>query len=382
MAKNPRMVMCRKCNTAIAENVKRCPACGAKNKKPFYKKWWFILMIIIGVIGVLSLKGGKKGEEFLWSDIELGGQLPEPKSGIGKIISNSEDYLSMYVYKTSSDDYKAYIKACEDEGYVVESEKSESRYDAYNSEGYKLELWHDDNDGELNIRLEAPEEMKEISWTANGVGSLLPVPKSKVGKVTKDSSDAYIVEVGNTSTDDYAEYVEACENAGFTIDYSKSEESYAASNEDGYQLKLRYAGFNTMEVSIKAPEEASQTETAEESGDASSADNKEDGNTATGETTETEEDNKELVDGMRPEFKEAMDSYEAFYEAYCDVMKKYSNNPTDLSILKEYTKLMEQSVEMSEKFEAWNEDEMNAAELKYYLEVSGRVTQMMLEANL
>ena len=64
---------------------------------------------------------------------------------------------------------------------------------------------------------------------------------------------------------------------------------------------------------------------------------------------------------------------------YCDVLKKYSNNPTDLSILTEYTKLMAQSVEMSEKFEAWDEGEMNDAELKNYLEVSGRVTQMLLE---
>ena len=82
---------------------------------------------------------------------------------------------------------------------------------------------------------------------------------------------------------------------------------------------------------------------------------------------------------MRPEFKEAMDSYEEFYKEYCDVLKKYSSNPTDLSILTEYTKVMEQSVEMSEKFEAWDEGEMNDAELKYYLEVSGRVTQMLLE---
>ncbi len=86
-----------------------------------------------------------------------------------------------------------------------------------------------------------------------------------------------------------------------------------------------------------------------------------------------------LVEGMRPEFKEAMDSYEEFYENYCEVMKAYSNNPTDLSILTEYAELMQKSVEMSEKFEAWDEEEMNNAELMYYLDVNGRVTQMLLE---
>ena len=84
---------------------------------------------------------------------------------------------------------------------------------------------------------------------------------------------------------------------------------------------------------------------------------------------------------MRPEFKEAMDSYEKFYKEYCEVLKKYNNNPTDLSLLNQYTKLMQQSVEMGEKFEIWDNGEMNDVELKYYLEVSGRVTQMLIEVN-
>ena len=41
----------------------------------------------------------------------------------------------------------------------------------------------------------------------------------------------------------------------------------------------------------------------------------------------------ELIDGMRPEFKEAMDAYEAFYKEYCELLKKYTANPTDFSIL-------------------------------------------------
>lgn len=94
---------------------------------------------------------------------------------------------------------------------------------------------------------------------------------------------------------------------------------------------------------------------------------------------ETEAGDSELVDGMRPEFKEAMDSYEAFYDEYCDILKKYNENPTDLTILSEYTDIMEESLEMSEAFEEWDNGELNDAELKYYLEVSGRVSEMLLE---
>lgn len=49
---------------------------------------------------------------------------------------------------------------------------------------------------------------------------------------------------------------------------------------------------------------------------------------------------QELADGMRPEFKEAMDSYEAFYAEYCEILKKYKDNPTDMAILADYSAFM------------------------------------------
>lgn len=92
---------------------------------------------------------------------------------------------------------------------------------------------------------------------------------------------------------------------------------------------------------------------------------------------EKEESKEELVDGMRPAFKEAMDSYEAFYEDYVALMKKYNENPSDMELMKKSFELMEKSVEVNEKFEAWDEDEMNDAELKYYLKVQARVLEKL-----
>ena len=88
-----------------------------------------------------------------------------------------------------------------------------------------------------------------------------------------------------------------------------------------------------------------------------------------------------LVDGMRPEFKAAMDSYEAFYDEYCDFMKRYKENPADLTLLTQYGEMLSKAAEMSEKFEAWDENEMNTAELAYYIEVNSRVTQKLLEVS-
>lgn len=98
-------------------------------------------------------------------------------------------------------------------------------------------------------------------------------------------------------------------------------------------------------------------------------------------TTSVDEKEQDLVDGMRPEFKEAMDSYEKFYDKYCDFMKKYAEDPSDLTMLAEYADMMSKAADMSEKFDAWDEDEMNNAELKYYLEVNNRVVQKLLEVS-
>ncbi len=81
----------------------------------------------------------------------------------------------------------------------------------------------------------------------------------------------------------------------------------------------------------------------------------------------------EPIDGMRPEFKKAMDSYEEFYNSYYDLLKKYEKNPTDFGLLTEYINMMEKAEEMDEALEAWDEDEMNDAELDYYLEVTNRI---------
>lgn len=91
--------------------------------------------------------------------------------------------------------------------------------------------------------------------------------------------------------------------------------------------------------------------------------------------------NEELVDGLRPEFKEAMDSYEAFYDEYCNIIKKYTENPTDMELLASYTNMLTKAAEMTEKFEAWEDNEMNDAELKYYLDVNNRVTKKLLEVS-
>lgn len=60
MSKASKMVTCKHCGTEIAASAKVCPKCGGKNKKPIYKRPWFIALIVIIIIGVIGSAGGDK----------------------------------------------------------------------------------------------------------------------------------------------------------------------------------------------------------------------------------------------------------------------------------------------------------------------------------
>lgn len=87
-----------------------------------------------------------------------------------------------------------------------------------------------------------------------------------------------------------------------------------------------------------------------------------------------------LVDGMRPDFKDAMDSYESFMNEYADFMEKYAESDgTDPTLLADYATFITKYADMAASFEAWNSEDLNDAELAYYLEVQTRVNQRLLE---
>lgn len=97
----------------------------------------------------------------------------------------------------------------------------------------------------------------------------------------------------------------------------------------------------------------------------------------------TEERQQDVVNnaGIRPEFQEAMDAYEDFYNEYCDFLEKYYKNPSDLKLLAKYGEMLIKVEKMDSTFEEWNSEEMNDEELKYYLDVNNRVMKRLLDAN-
>ena len=112
---------------------------------------------------------------------------------------------------------------------------------------------------------------------------------------------------------------------------------------------------------------------------------------ATKDSSELAEDTAEPVDdsadssanaktgGVDPELKAFLDSYEAYVDEYVEFMKKYMANPTDLSLLGEYTDMMDKLADFETKLDKYDSNAMSTEDAAYYPEVTTRCTQKMLE---
>lgn len=95
--------------------------------------------------------------------------------------------------------------------------------------------------------------------------------------------------------------------------------------------------------------------------------------------SESDDSAEAAADGLRPEFKEAMDSYEAFFDEYVAFMEKYAaSDGSDLSLLADYASYMSTYADMMADLEAWDSEEMSPAETAYYIEVQARISQKLL----
>lgn len=387
-------MICSRCGKEF--NGKFCEHCGApapstaaptpgtypteptptkKKKKPIYKRWWFYMIVVIAAIAVISSISGNKSEKIKWDDIILSEQLPEPPKKNGKINDNTAEALSVEIYKISDKQFNNYVEACKAKGFTVDSESDySSSYDAYNAAGYKLSLGYYGSRDQMEIELEKPIEMSAITWPTSKAGNQLPAPKSTTGKFSYENDDGFSVYIGNTSKDDYNSYVKACSDKGFTVNYNKDDNFYDADNNAGWHVSIKYEGNNIMSIDIDAPSESSTAPSASED-TTKPAESK----PAQSKPAKTANNDSDMVDGMHRDFKEAMDSYEEFFDEYVAFMKKYENSDNPMSMFSDYTKFMSQYSETMQKLDEWKSKDLNTKEAAYLLDVTNRINKKLLE---
>lgn len=189
-------------------------------------------------------------ETIEWVNLRLGDKLPAFEKAKAEVMWDKEDLLSLNFYNVSKPEFEAYIQKCKDYGYTIDAEDSNSRYFAYNAEGYCLTLGYSDfmNENELSIHLEDPKKKANVVWPNGKLVEGVPIPKSLIGEVFSETSTSFSVYLADIEKAYFSEYVALCMANGFNVDYTKSETYFRAENKDGITLTVTYEGFNTLYI--------------------------------------------------------------------------------------------------------------------------------------
>ncbi|MBQ9327940.1 MAG: hypothetical protein IJ225_05335 [Solobacterium sp.] len=84
--------------------------------------------------------------------------------------------------------------------------------------------------------------------------------------------------------------------------------------------------------------------------------------------------------GIRPEVKDAIDSYEAFIDEYIEFMEVYESTDNPASLLMEYASYMKKLSDMEQEMDALDDTDLTDEESLYYAEVVLRCDQKLLQA--
>ncbi|MGN1405334.1 MAG: DUF6591 domain-containing protein [Erysipelotrichaceae bacterium] len=300
-------------------------------------------------------------EKLDWPGSGIAQVLPDPKQKHGEVSTYNNDRMYATIYKTEQKDYEKYLDKCIDSGFIIEAKTSSYSYEAFNEEGYKLDLTlYSDF---YTIALDAPIEAKEFTWPQSELVKLLPVPSSNKGIINYEYETSFSIDIAETPYEEYVSYVDKVMEKGFTTDYSKTDNSFHAFDSAGNEVKLSYKGFNTMQVLIyKAEEpetviEENKSETKEE-------------NTVTDNNT------------VDPDLKKFLDEYEAFIDDYIAFMTKYNESENTAELMSDYFKMISRYGAMEESLNKYDEENMSPADEAYYIEVLARCNAKLYNASI
>lgn len=237
-----------------------------------------------------------------------------------------------------------------------------------------------------NYRHDPTDRFAEMQWPDRGLGAMLPAPESSYGVIYNDKAQWFNGDVGNYTREQYGAYVASCEDAGFTVEYTKNNDAFWAWNEEGYYLHLGYDEDKSyMSFSLEAPKEEESGGSGVSNGGSEEDVGADDGAATDAPDQKTNQD-EEPTGGasasgeVTPSFKEYMDSYEAFFDEYIAFMDKYEES-TDYApeMLDDFNTYMERYTDMTAKMNEVDTGALSPADLAYYNEVNARLYEKLYD---
>ena len=83
---------------------------------------------------------------------------------------------------------------------------------------------------------------------------------------------------------------------------------------------------------------------------------------------------------VSPDVREMLDSYEAFMDEYIDFMQRYKDSGNTAAMMNDYLSYLQRYSDFIAKVNAVDSSSMSAADAAYYVEVTTRVSQKLLNA--
>ena len=325
----------------------------------------FFLIILFLIF--MGMNGGvDRNEAFFWPDSGLSSKIPVPESEYGHIYRDSSEMFDCCVYHYSSEQFNDYKKACREMGFDQEQTDYYNGWTAFDSDGDKLELSYYESGKEMDITLTAAKPMSALRWPTSTVGKLVPVPKSQVGFIEWEADYGFVIYVGETSKEEYDEYVSQCIDSGFDVNFSRNGDYFYADNEDGFHLSVNYYGNDIMVVRADQPYDWEEEASEEPSGEVTTSDEPE------AEASETQEETEETGE-VSEDFKTIMDDYEAFIDDYVAFMKKYENAEDTSGLSEDYKAFMDKFATIMNDLNSIDPSSLSKADYDYYQQVLTRI---------
>lgn len=220
-----------------------------------------LLVSLIFYASTSHIYGTKKADvantpnTFTWPTSGLALELPEPPTNVGKINVNNDKDFWLEMRDVKQMQFERYVEDCKNKGFTIESEKSSYSYEAYNERGYFLSIfYYSSSNYKVLVHVDAPlPPMSNIIWPESDIAKLLPVPKSSFAYIERESHDSLVIYIGETTKDDFRDYADACYEAGFKKDYTRSDKSFTGYDVEGNYIDLQYMGNMTMSIKIRKP---------------------------------------------------------------------------------------------------------------------------------
>lgn len=130
-------------------------------------------------------------------------------------------------------------------------------------------------------------ECKAFSWPKTNIGTKLPTPESTTGGNFIEDDDMLSIDVCDTNDEQYAAYIDAVLEKGFTVDYRRRGGWFRGETKDGYSVRISHDESNKdiMSISLRGPDDSSTSDTSTSSDTSAS-------NSSSSAGTTTKEDTK------------------------------------------------------------------------------------------